>query len=63
MVTENHAWAFFLSNVIKLNYDNSCWEIMVIYGPVDNNLKQAFLDELNWHILYRSHPVVIGGGF
>lgn len=63
VVTENHAWAFFLSNVIKLNYDNSCWEIMVIYGPVDNNLKQAFLDELNWHILYRSHPVVIGGDF
>lgn len=60
---ETHVGAFFLSCVLKIKKDNFVWEIVCVYGPVDNTLKNGFLDELSWHIQFRLHPVLLGGDF
>ncbi len=41
---EHHVGAYFLSCVIKNKRDNFTWEVMVVYGPVNDSLKPAFIN-------------------
>lgn len=43
-VLEHHVGAYFLSCVIKNKRDNFTWEVMVVYGPVNDSLKPAFIN-------------------
>ncbi|KAF2952087.1 hypothetical protein DAI22_01g309400 [Oryza sativa Japonica Group] len=62
-VTNTHVGAYFLSCEIKCKRDNESWEVISVYGPVDNSLRESFLEELNWHLQFRQLPVVVGGDF
>lgn len=59
----NHVGAYFLSCVIRHKFNQKTWEIVVVYGPVTDSLKQSFLSKLSWHLQDSPHPFIIGGDF
>lgn len=62
-VNETHVGAFFLSCILTTKKNQCRWEVTCVYGPVDNSLKNSFLEELKWHVQSREHPVMFGGDF
>jgi hypothetical protein len=43
--------------------DNFTWRLIHVYGPVEDNHKQAFLDDLEELIKGADIPTLIGGDF
>jgi exonuclease III len=62
-VVERDMGAFFTSMKIESRKDNFQWEIVNVYGPVQNERKMEFLAELSQKITSMADPFIIGGDF
>jgi exonuclease III len=54
---------FFTSMKLVSNLDKFTWEIINVYGPVQIERKQHFLDELTQKVTDMTDPFIIGGDF
>jgi exonuclease III len=54
---------FFTSMKLVSKLDKFIWEIVNVYGPVQTDRKQHFLDELTQKITDMTDPFIIGGDF
>jgi exonuclease III len=62
-VVEKDMVAFFTSMNIVSRKDKFQWEIINVYGPVQNERKLEFLSELSQKIASMTDPFIIGGDF
>lgn len=53
----------FQSVVLTQKEDNFKWQLFNVYGPVQDNLKQDFLSQLEVAIVESEYPVLVGGDF
>jgi hypothetical protein len=60
VVGKDHG-SFFSSLVLVSREDNFKWELINVYGPVQNERKLEFIQEMNQKISDISWPVVVGG--
>jgi hypothetical protein len=54
---------FFTSMKLVSKLDKFTWEIINVYGPVQTERKQHFLDELTQKVTDTTDPFIIGGDF
>jgi hypothetical protein len=55
--------AYFQSMILEQRVDNFVWELINIYGPVSEDRKGGFLDELRKKLLGSLIPCLVGGYF